>query len=464
MDATLADFIRILRSAGVRISVSETIDAYQALREVGVTHRPVLKNALGMTLAKTGEEQELFEGCFERFFAFQELNDASDPEESAREPEHGESDSGEGQGSGGGAGGGQQQDGELGELSRQLLQQDWTQLNADIAAAGQRVESNRIVSFVQRGRFSRAMAEDLGIRELDEDIARLDAGDQAARDLASRLERHRGAWLERIRDYVERQIALFADPEDQRMMRERLPQIKLSHVDRRRYAEMQDLVRRMARRLVTLHSRRRKTARRGQLDFRRTLRSGLAYDGIPFEPRWRRIKKDQPRIMALCDVSGSVAAVSRFLLMFLYSVSDVLPKVRSFAFSDSLGEVTELFRTLSLEEAVATTQQLHGDRSSSYGRSMNDFEDLCLRDIDHRTTVLVLGDARSNYGDPGISSLRKVHQRARQVIWLNPEPRVQWGYGDSEMPLLATACHRVQVCNTLKHLERLVQDLMRSAA
>lgn len=470
MDATLTDFIRVLRSAGVRISVSETIDAHHAVRQIGVSHRPLLKSALGATLAKTNEERELFDGCFERFFSFQELSDdgqATTDDDDKPGPEE-ETGSGAQPGRGTGGGGSGQADGEptdedLSPLSRQLLEQDWPQLNAAIAAAGQRVGSNRIVSFVQRGRFTRAIADELGLRELDQDIGRLDASEDTERNLAADLERGRGAWMERIRDYVDRQIALFADPEDRRMMRERLPRLKLSHIDRRHYAEMQELVQQMARRLVSLHARKRKVARRGQLDVRRTLRSGLAYDGIPFEPKWRRVKKDQPRIMALCDVSGSVASVARFLLMFLYSVNDVLPKVRSFAYSDSLGEVTELFRQLPLEEAVVATLQRHGDRSSDYGRSLRDFEELCLGEIDNRTTVIILGDARSNYGDPGIRSLRKVHQRARQILWLNPEARVQWGYGDSEMPLLATACHQVKVCNTLKHLEQLVQDLMRSA-
>lgn len=457
MDATLTDFIRIIRAAGVSVSVSESIDAHQAVRRVGLGHRPLLKSALGAALAKSEEERMLFDGCFERFFAFQELSDDrpeqieqdNDPErQRAAESRAASADQ-------------QAESGELSDLSQQLLDEDWARINVDIAAAGQRAGANRIVSFTQRGRFAYEIASDLGQRALNADIARLAAGEGGERDLAARLERARGAWIERIRDYVERQVALFADPEDRRWMRERLPQLKLAAIDRHYHREMKDLVRRMAKRLVALHQRRKKASRRGQLDFRRTLRKGLAYDGIPFEPQWRRIKKDQPRIMVLCDVSGSVATVAQFLLMFLYSVNEILPKVRAFAFSDSLHEVTELFDEYPLEQAVALTLDRLGNRSSSYGRSMADFERLCLREIDHRTTVIVLGDARSNYGDPGIATMRKVHERARQVIWLNPEPRVQWGTGDSEMPVLATACHRVKVCNTLKHLEQLVEDLMR---
>lgn len=453
MEATLADFIRVLRAAGVRASISEVIDAHHAVHRVGVGDRTLLKAALGTTLAKTEEERALFDGCFERFFAFQELVD-EEPPAPAQAADLVAAERQNEQTTAPPAG--------LSPLSEQLLRQDWAALNVAVAAAGQQVGANQIVSFTQRGRYTMAIAEAMGLRELNADIARLAAGNDAERDTAGRLERGRLLLLERARDYVERQIGLFADPETKRWMRERLPQQRLSAVDRAYYQDMQELVRRMAKRLVTMNDRRRKKARRGQLDFRRTLRAGLAYDGVPFEPQWRRVKRERPRVMVLCDVSGSVAAVARFLLMFIYSVSETLPKVRSFAFSDSLQEVTELFEQRPLEEAVALTLKRLGDRSSDYGGSFADFERIALDDIDHRTTVIILGDARSNYGDPGIVTLRKVYQRARQVIWLNPEPRSGWGYGDSEMPLLATACHQVRVCNTLKHLEQLVEELLHS--
>jgi uncharacterized protein with von Willebrand factor type A (vWA) domain len=455
VEATLSDFIRVLRAAGVRVSISEAIDAHHAVQRVGPGDRALLKTALGLTLAKTGEERTLLDGCFERFFTFQELVDheptsagqsfaaaATTTEQRIAAPEA--------------------LPANLSALSEQLLQQDWAALNVAVAAAGQQTGANKIVSFTQRCRYTLAIAEAMGLQEVNADIARLAAGDDAERDAAGWLERARALLLERARDHVERQIGLFADPETRRWMRERLPQKRLSAIDRYYYQDIQDLVRRMAKRLVAMNDRRKKSARRGQLDFLRTLRSGLAYDGVPFEPRWRQIKKDRPRVMVLCDVSGSVAAVLRFLLMFLYGVSETLPKVRSFAFSDSLEEVTELFEQRPLEEAVALTLKRLGERSSSYGTSLADFERIALDDIDNRTTVIVLGDARSNYGDPGLGSLRKVYQRARQVIWLNPEPRTAWGYGDSEMPLLATACHHVRVCNTLKHLEQLVEELLRS--
>jgi uncharacterized protein with von Willebrand factor type A (vWA) domain len=167
--------------------------------------------------------------------------------------------------------------------------------------------------------------------------------------------------------------------------------------------------------------------------------------------------------MAVCDVSGSVARVSRFLLMFLYSLHDVLPEVRSFAFSDRLGEVTELFEQEDVEDALAETLKRHGGGSTDYGRAFEDLEAIAIDDIDHRTTVLILGDARSNFGNPRADILRVIHDRARRVIFLNPEPKTMWNSGDSEMRRLSPHCDVSLICASLKDLERVVSDLLRTA-
>ncbi len=131
--------------------------------------------------------------------------------------------------------------------------------------------------------------------------------------------------------------------------------------------------------------------------------------------------------------------------------------------SDKLAEVTRLFEQQKVEEAVATTLRQHAWGSTDYGRALTQLSETMLEEIDHRTTVLILGDARSNYGDPGHRELRKIHERARRVIWLNPEPRSFWNIGDSEMQRLGAACDRVESCRSLKHLERIVSELLRTA-
>ena len=167
--------------------------------------------------------------------------------------------------------------------------------------------------------------------------------------------------------------------------------------------------------------------------------------------------------MAVCDVSGSVAQVARFLLLFLYSLNEVLPKVRSFAFSGTLGEVTDNFNKMSPEDAIPLAIEKFGGRSTDYGRAMEDFKELCLDEIDNRTTVIFLGDGRSNGADPRIDILKEVKQRAKRVIWLNPERKSAWGSGDSEMLRIAPYCTTAETCNTLGKLELIIRDLLKSS-
>ena len=217
----------------------------------------------------------------------------------------------------------------------------------------------------------------------------------------------------------------------------------------------------MAKKLAALHSRRKKVFKRGQLNVPRTLRHNMSYDGAIFDLHWKSVKIDRPKVFAICDVSGSVANYARFMLMFLYSLEEVMPKVRSFAFSSDLAEVTELFERYAIEDAIAKTIRDYSGGSTDYGQALMDFKKLCLDEVDNRTTIIILGDARNNYGDPHTELLKELYDRCKRLIWLNPEPRNAWGVGDSEMRRYAAYCHQVDECNSLMHLERIVGNLLR---
>ncbi len=167
-------------------------------------------------------------------------------------------------------------------------------------------------------------------------------------------------------------------------------------------------------------------------------------------------------MFALCDVSGSVSRVARFLLYLLYGLSDVLPNVRTFAFSNRLGEVSDQFRDKPIEAAIEEALFDWGKGNTDYGRAFLDFRELALNDVDHRSTVIILGDARNNYYEPHVDRLKAISQRAKRVLWLNPEPRENWGEGDSEMPRFAPHCFRVSRCNSLSDLERFAEALVAS--
>ena len=200
---------------------------------------------------------------------------------------------------------------------------------------------------------------------------------------------------------------------------------------------------------------------RGKLDIRRTVRRSLAHEGIPFELIWRTEKVDRPSIVCLCDVSRSVAAAAQFLLTFLYSLNEVVHDLRSFAFAGRLIEVDSLLAQLPVEEAIGQVLREIGFQQTDYGKSLEDFADKHLTCLDRHTTVIVLGDARSNYAGARLDIFAEIAKRSRAVIWLNPEPETYWGSGDSEMRRYERFCHIAQTCNTLAELEHIIEHVLR---
>jgi uncharacterized protein with von Willebrand factor type A (vWA) domain len=234
----------------------------------------------------------------------------------------------------------------------------------------------------------------------------------------------------------------------------------MARLEQRQIAQMRVLIRQMARRLRERFSKPRKRQRRGHLDVRRTMRRNAAWGGIPFMTAWKRRHRDKPKIVAICDVSGSVAQVSDFFLLLIHSLHEVVSDVRSFAFSSNLIEVSEMLERNKPEEAMKQIMSSVGYGSSDYGRSFVDFEKDFMRAITPQTTVIVLGDARSNNLDPRADILRRIGERSKRLVWLNPEGRMAWGFGDSEMPRYATFCNVVRQCATAQQLERAVADIV----
>ncbi len=455
----LLAFMQFLRGKNIPVSPADTLDAIEAAELLGYTDRTLLKNGLAATLAKSSHELIAFESAFDDYFKIASNTSPADaiatddqsakpvnegiptpPEEMAAP--HDANDPLEGlRGN---------------ALFDALESRDESALSVAIETAAADVKVEEISLFTQRGQYVRKMLDALGEEALRAAAIEFEQSEPAAFEAVQAL---REQLRERVRDRVERAYLIHASAQTEDLLDESLSKLKLGNIDHSQMARLKRLIERMARKLAARHGRRRRRYRRGKLHVGETVRKSVATDGIPFHPKWRKIERKRPQIMAICDVSGSVAAYAKFLLMFIYALQDVLPRTRSFAFSAALGEVSDLFNTLPVEEAIEKVNLKYGG-ATDYGRALDDFSELALAEVNHATTLIILGDARNNQADPRLDLLSEMKARAKQLIWLNPESTRLWGTGDSEMLRVRRHCHVVKECNNLNQLARIIDQLL----
>ncbi|MDP9117949.1 MAG: VWA domain-containing protein [Actinomycetota bacterium] len=223
--------------------------------------------------------------------------------------------------------------------------------------------------------------------------------------------------------------------------------------------ELQPLARRLAARLAVSHRR----GRRGALDFRRTIRASLSSGGVPLQTLHRPRRPTKTDLVILCDVSDSVTSFAHFTLLLVYALREQFSRVRTFAFIDDLDEVTRFFGPgVDVVEAVASmagqakVAGLFGN--TDYGRAFELFDRRYPQALTRRTSLLILGDARSNYGHLGLGALESMVDRARHAHWLNPERRGLWDSGDSEATRFGRILPMVE-CRNLAQLSEFVRNL-----
>ena len=450
----LRRFLQVARGAGLRVSAAEGIDAARALQMIGYADRTILKDSLGLILAKTPDEKALYDEAFELYFKRDEFDGKEDQEDDS--PKRGsasQSQGNEGQGNGGGN--------RLGQL---LEQDDRAALATAMEQAARESGVENIRFFTQKNLYARRILDRMGLRQVERDMETLrQTGTPEGLGRAQFLEGRVDQLRDSVRDFVERYLILFAKGETEKFREELLKSARLSNLERRDLDRMRVLVRQIAKKLAARYAKTRRRRLRGQLDIRRTMRRNMGWGGIPFITVWKQKRIEKPRVMVLCDVSGSVAPMSQFLLMFLYALNEALSDIRSFAFAGSLIEVSEILEKEPVEQAITKIMELIGFGSSNFGNSFADFEDGWMQHVSNKTTIIILGDARGNRTDPRTDILARMSQRSKRIIWLNPEYKSAWGTGDSDMYRYAPFCNLVAVCNTLRHLERAITDILEDA-
>jgi uncharacterized protein with von Willebrand factor type A (vWA) domain len=470
----VADFIGALREAGMPVSPAESLDALKAIKLLGLDSRETCKSVLALTLVKRQVDQAMYEELFDLYFTSvdkaKEVEKEAANEESSENFLEAQSDVGDNKNNT------QSQDSNEADMSDseqanassalgQALSQDKDMSLAIIQAAAVEKLSS-IVLFTQKNYFAYKIMQRLGDDLLSAEIrAKGNSPEQKSSLEHTRTQRKliksRARLLDQVKDYVEQQYMIYAQHKGLKYREEYLQQAKLSQLDRLDFKLMQSLVQRAARKLASQHSRRRLTRKRGQLDVRKTIAANAAFDGALFHTRWKATRIERPKIVAICDVSGSVSSVARFLLLFLYSLQDVMPKVRSFVFASDMVEVTELFKHEGIELALEEIMKRWGGLSTNYARALEGFQSQALASIDKKTTVIMLGDARNNQGDGRVDIWEKVFRKSKRVLWLNPEHRNSWDTGDSIMSEYSPWCGSVEPCRNLKDIERFFSRLLK---
>ena len=472
MQKKIVEFTNLLRKSGVRVSVAEAIDAFRALDELSLDDRAIFRDALRSAMVKRAEDIASYDQLFDLFWSgfYDNLRGAFDNmagdlaaqgidldqlmrmlQEQLESMEPGSLD--------------------LSELARALLTADLSQLEQLIRDAGEQAGISRIENLLQIGFFSRRMLERMNAegaaQELRDLAARLRAqglSDDQAEALRGLADRLLEALRRSVRNFAERELQKQNYDYMERFRRETLTEKSFYHLTEDEIRQMREVVTRLAQRIKNVLSIRRRRMKKGKLDLHTTLRRNMARGGVPFEVTFKHRKKDRPKLVILCDVSSSVANVSRFMLQFVYSLQEAFTKIRSFVFVSELGEVTQVFRDHDINDAIEKALD-GGDvinvyTRSNFGQAFYGFWQNYLSAVDKRTTVLVLGDARNNYNDPRAWCLREVKTKAKNVVWLNPESPGAWGFGDSVMDRYLPACDVAEECRNLRQLSKVVDRLV----
>ena len=463
MEDRIVEFANVLRRNGIRVSLSENMDAFRALGLVGIRNPLFFRNALRTTLVKRTADIKPFEELFDFFFlGIGQAIDALDrrimeelgltPEQFQKMLEQIQRFLKEMQG-------------DLSELTRALLTGNQGELERLLREATSQEAADGPQESFRFTPYTR-MASRLQLDRVQSEIERFKAMLQMLAENGEDLQNAMRYLDERLRDLNRLLREVIQQEQRKRGVEPRDYSQRSSLADKNFafYTEddirrMNDAVTRLAQRLKNRLSVRRKKAARGRFNVKDTLRRNLQYGGVPFHIELDRRKKTKPQVMVLCDISDSVLNASRFMLQFVYSIQDLYTKVRSFVFVSDLGEVTKVFEEHEIHQAVETA--LKGDvidvfSHSNFGRAFELFYKNYFAALNSKTTVLIIGDGRNNYNRPNDWVLREIQQKAKQLIWLNPESRMTWGVGDSEMPRYAPYCDVAEECRSINQLYKIV--------
>ena len=471
----MSGFVVELRNAGLPVSLTENLDAMEAVKHIPIEDRDAFKYALATTLVKNEQHWKAFETVFEVYFSlrgpeYNVLDEDGEIDEDSLE----EWMSQQMRGMGGQGSSEEMSPEEIAEmLFRALMNADEAMMAAMARAAVTQfagMEPGRPVGGTYYlYRTLRNLDLDGMLDRLMEQSQERSEGDMTS--LEERLEREEFEnRIEDLKKEIESEIRrrLVADRGVEAMaktLRKPLPEdVDFMHASREEMANIRKAIQPLTRKPAARLARKRKHKRKGPLDFRATVRQSLSYGGVPAEPRFRNPRPNKPELIVVADISGSVAAFARFTLHLVYALQNQFSKVRSFVFIDGLDEVTHMFQdeediTNAVHRVNTEADVVWVDGHSDYGHAFGVFWENYGSEISSKSTVMFLGDARNNYHATNAWVVKETAKKARSVFWLNPEPKSYWDTGDSVITEYSTHADGVFECRNLRQLEGFVDHL-----
>ncbi len=404
-------FFALLKKNGIELTPSDQMDVLRGLTHIDLGEKQQVRAALQTSIVRHPEDLSVFNRLFRIFFADTSWQDeASDSSDLQQES---------------------QQEDDLLEMPAldEVLQGDRAALQLRMQQLAQEVGLQNIQSFMQVGYFNYQMLDQMGFYAMQGQLRSSGGGGQRAQ-----------AAMEQLRQLVAAFVQQTLDGQDVRAKedfrrKQTVEQSFLTVTPDQREA-IRDEIRRLADILKTKAARRRKKQKRGTIHLHKTVRKNLMHDGVPFVRSYRDKMIRKPEIVLILDMSESVRNASEFLLLFVFSMQEVFQKVRCFIFAGNLVEITDLLRESTFEEVVAEVfsgKVLNIWASSNFGRSFEDFYTNSFDAVTPKSTVIILGDARNNYNPSRADIIWEVRHRSKKTLWLNPESKGSWGFGDSVM-------------------------------
>lgn len=445
MLARLLEFNQALRDAGIPVAISEGIDALNAIKTIDMTQRGPFKAALATTLIKDEAQRPAFDTLFDLYFRTgrgpeaQEERDAADATVTRDEL--------------------------LEELMTAMREGDG-QAMSDIArrAVGRfgRLEGSSSREWFSNYEVLRTLDPNTLLERLQQEIDEAELPGFQAQVMRDEFDRRMRAFRAAVLADTRRRVAEYRGPEAVASYAvQPLPEDLNFLSATADMAELRKAIRPLARKLATRVALKRRRSTRGHLDMRRTIRHSLSTGGVPIETAHRHRAPHRPELFILCDVSSSVARFARFALMLTHALSAQFSRVRSFAFVDAIDEVTRYFDH---EDFVAAVDRMNSeagvvsdDGHSDYGSILERFEAVFGKDVGPKTTLLILGDARTNYRARKAGALKALAHRAHHTYWLNPEPMGDWDTGDSAASEYAAVVDQMVEVRNLRQLEGFIE-------